>query len=717
MNRISLDFETRSPVDLKKFGAYKYAEHPDTKVLVIAVQRHGSDAVHTWDVREPATGDNKALAMLKQAIEERWEIHAFNSGFEWAILKHVCPRQFGWPVPDINTMRCTAAVCRSAGMPPSLAKSAEFLKLPIQKDTVGLALIRKFSVPQKDGGYIEPGDAVSFTLAGEKVTAAAAFQKFVDYCAQDVRTEMAVAKVMEFYELKGFALEWFLLDMRLNDRGVPVDLEALRAAQRFYKRKEKLLAHRFKEITGLSPTQRDRCLEWFQARGYKKKSLDKANRALALKDPELTGEVREALEIKGDIGYAALKKIPSMISMAMTDGKIRGTFLWCGAQKTWRWASKTPQWQNMKKPPKWLRPVIESAYQCVRKEELDLDAFEMIYGPPYEVVASLARYFVRFPDQNIFDLDFSSVEARILPFLIEAVRIMEKIRTGGDIYTATGKALESLLKERFKADIKIDRDKSKVLVLATQFQGGWRAAFTATGEVWPREWCEAAVKVVREENPELPAAWKAFQNAFVTAFDHPGKWIHATRYVSFGYTAKGPFPRMMMRLPSGRFITYPYPERKPITMAKVNVVKDGKTTRTTWERLSDHMDDESAIAKELGLGDKFLYPDGVLETWFHTYELSFYGHIKDKLYGRVNTYGGDLLQSATQGVGADLLAHGALQAESAGFDPFFLVHDQALTPDNGRKDDFERAMCCVPDWFKGFPLEAEADSVRSYCKS
>jgi hypothetical protein len=26
-------------------------------------------------------------------------------------------------------------------------------------------------------------------------------------------------------------------------------------------------------------------------------------------------------------------------------------------------------------------------------------------------------------------------------------------------------------------------------------------------------------------------------------------------------------------------------------------------------------------------------------------------------------------------------------------------------------------LCKVPEWFPGFPLEAETDEVRSYCKS
>ena len=719
MPAISLDFETYSPVDIKNLGAYKYAEHPDTEVLVIAVQEHGSPHVLTWNA---ATYDDHearlpALALLERAIREKWEIHAFNAQFEWCILKYVCPRQFGFPVPDINTMRCTAAVCRSAGMPPSLAKSAEFLKLPVQKDKAGSALIRTFSIPTKAGDRNYWNTEGEVTIAGERVTYAKAFQMFTDYCRQDVCTEVAVAEAMKSYALKGFVLDWFLLDMRLNDRGVPVDVPALQAAQEMIEAKEEELTKRFVEITGLRPTQRDRCLEWFQAKGYDEEKLNKASRESVERRDVLEDDAKEALEIRSLLGYAAVKKIPSMLEMAMDDGRIRGSFMWCGAQKTWRWTSKTPQWQNMKKPPKWLRPIIEIAYQTVRKRDLGMDDFDFMFGPSYEVIASLARYFVRFPDANILDLDFASVEARILPQLIDCKRLLDKIRTGEDIYVGTGTALGKALKEKYKVPFDIDRDTAKTVVLATQFQGGWNAVYTATGQKWNRDWCETAVQIVRKENPEFPVAWRAFQDAFVKAMQTPHKWVAASKYVSFAYVKKGPFPRMLMKLPSGRSITYPYPECDPITMAKVVTIKDGKVLKTVWERLAGHYDSDEAIADYLRLGDPFLYPNAHVESFFHTHELSFHGHVEGVLYGRVKTYGGDLLQSATQGTGADLLAHGAIEAEKQGFETFLLVHDQALAMDNGRKDDFEKAMCSVPEWFEGFPLEAEADVVRSYCKN
>jgi DNA polymerase len=117
------------------------------------------------------------------------------------------------------------------------------------------------------------------------------------------------------------------------------------------------------------------------------------------------------------------------------------------------------------------------------------------------------------------------------------------------------------------------------------------------------------------------------------------------------------------------------------------------------------------------MGDSFCYPNAQIDKTFRTWEISFYGHVEGKMYGRVKTYGGDMLQSLTQGTAADLLAYGALEAEKRGFEPLLLVHDQCLATGVGDKEEFRKAMISVPPWFAGFPLDAEAETVRSYCKS
>ena len=183
---------------------------------------------------------------------------------------------------------------------------------------------------------------------------------------------------------------------------------------------------------------------------------------------------------------------------------------------------------------------------------------------------------------------------------------------------------------------------------------------------------------------------------------------------------------MLMRLPAGRDIVYPYPKAQPITMVRfarnvvVKVPSEQPTVReekSDWERLAGHLDPQQ-VAAYVNLGDSFLCPWERITGHFHTHELEFWGHIKDAHWGTVKTYGGDLLQSATQGTGMDFLLHGCVEAERRGHEPFFVVHDQALGHHaEGRTlEDFIEALCTRPAWFPDFPLDADGSMADSYQK-
>lgn len=706
--KCNLDFETRSRAELKgknAVGSYKYADHPSTEVVCFAISDPATGNVLTWDLSQPL--GCPAVRLLRRAIEEGWEIHAYNSAFEWAILKYVCPRQFGFPIPDINKLRCTMAVCRTAGLPPSLGAVGDFLKLDIQKDKVGAVLIQKFSKPQKDREFLQHDSQTVITVAGEKMTAETAFRKFVDYCAQDVRTEIRIAEVMKDFALKGAMLDAFLFDARMNDRGVPVDREALVQAQKIIEIHASRLTERCRAITGFNPSQGKRVMAWLKERGYPEDSLKKEIRDKYLDHAALTPEAREVLALFAELSFAAVKKVKALTTWCMSDGFIRGVFLWYGAQKTGRWTSKGPQLQNFKKFSKKLKGIIEEMYADVRNG-MDIDILESFYGNPYEIVASLSRLFIRYPDRNVFDLDYSQVEAKILPMLIECQRILDRFGTGEDIYTTTYLKLVELFGRE------LDRSNGKVVVLATQFQGGWRAVFTATGSTWSRSDCEKAAAMVRKENPEFPKAWRAFQDGWIEAMQNPGDTIPVTKYVSYTYHNNAPYPRMLMNLPSGRPIVCPLPAIDPQTMAGVGKMdaKTGEIKEVTWIKVPGHRtwDELHSILKINGV-------TRCLKSSFDTYELSFWGHVKGSKYGRVTTYGGAELQSATQATGYDLLSNGCVRAERAMFQPFLVVHDQGLFPAIGDKSRLLEELCHVPDWFQGFPLDAEADEVRSYTKN
>ena len=64
------------------------------------------------------------------------------------------------------------------------------------------------------------------------------------------------------------------------------------------------------------------------------------------------------------------------------------------------------------------------------------------------------------------------------------------------------------------------------------------------------------------------------------------------------------------------------------------------------------------------------------------------------------------------------MTHGLLEAERRGYRAFATIHDQALVEqDEGlTPDGLREALCVLPPWAKGFPLEATAEATPFYTK-
>jgi len=89
---VILDFETRSPVDLKKCGSSVYARDLRTDVLCLAY-KIDDRPVELW--KPSGLGDPH---LLFEAIRERHIFYPHNAGFERQIWFHICHKRWGLPV-------------------------------------------------------------------------------------------------------------------------------------------------------------------------------------------------------------------------------------------------------------------------------------------------------------------------------------------------------------------------------------------------------------------------------------------------------------------------------------------------------------------------------------------------------------------------------------------------------------------------------------------
>ena len=704
MSVYHLDYETRSRADLKKYGAYRYASDVSTSILLAAICKEDGP-IEIWDCSATKEENAAARALLQEVSDDaNTVIFAHNAPFELAITAYGWKRAFGFKPPEIEQWRCTAALCRTAAIPYSLKDAAEFLGLEEQKDTAGAALIRKFSLPKKDGEWTEP--------AADKK----AWESFREYCRKDVEVERQIHKRLQALDLKGWVLDSFQMDLRMNHRGVPINVPGVIEAEKLVKGYNDRMWEEFTNFTGLLPTQTARSLEWFQAEGYPEKDLRSATITKVLtgeiitEEGDDTGEVVQpgwskmtehgvkALKLRALLSFAALKKLPTMRNAVCPDNRVRGVLMWHGASRTGRHSSRILQVQNMRRP---TVKNTERIYAEICSGKIDALDLEVEHGPPLECVASCIRHFIDPGEGKQFiDVDFSQIEARTLAWLAGHKALLQAFHDGKDLYKQTASMTFGVPYDEVDKDL---RFLGKVVSLACGYQGGTNAFQIMAKNYGTEVTEEKAVEVVkafRANNTPIVNLWKAMQASAIEAIRNPGRWVAVNSLIRFGLTNALGYPSLVMELPSKRRIQYPKP-----SIRTVYKFKNQKTGR--WDEISEN---------------RALDADGeTKEGVWATQEITYAGQMKQSVkWGRVTTHGGVFTENACQAVAGDFLTHGTLNAEKAGYEPCFVVHDQLITnyrPERGETvDGLISALCRIPEWAPGFPLNAVGGLTDFYTK-
>lgn len=652
-----LDWETYSDIDLKAVGAARYGEDHSTEILMGSIS-HNGDGPYLFINPKHGESDPKAVRMFKDMARSEEEIYAWNSTFEWFVAKHRWKKDVALgDCPRMERFRCVQALSRVAGLPNALDQAAQLcLPKELHKDKDGGRLIKIFSMRQKDGRRILPADRPN------------AFRKFGRYCLQDNEAEVAMFQKLEPFKFRGDMVNNWRFDQRLNDRGFPVNVRALKHALKLVTEASVDLVARFRKLSGgINPSQRAKVKLLLSKLG-----LDMVNmQALTVQETLESFEDRKKspafriLELYSEIQFSAVAKIRVMLECVCRDGFARGMFMFYGAS-TGRWSGKLIQPQNFRKSTIGDTAVAYSML-C---QGCTIKALRLVFGNPLEAIASCIRNFIQWEDGTLLDADYASIEARILCWLAGQEDALERFRRNEDQYVAMAAFIYGIDK---KAVTKDQREVGKRTVLGCGFS---MAAGAFKRSCWKQyrllvsmELAEKAVAGYRAMHPKVRKLWYACDSAARAAVAKPGNVFAVGEHVKFWVHTYQGIPYLLMRLPSGRKLAYPWPQM---------ALESGK--------------DRPAI--------------------------TFYGHIKGKHWGRVKTYGGKLVENATQGTAFDVMAYGACNAEEEGFRIISVIHDQApaLHLPHQKLSNYVAALTRLPEWAKRLPIKAEGKEIPYYRK-
>lgn len=602
-----MDFETQSNADLSVTGTLKYVLDPSTRPLLNSwaidngpVQLWCPDlsvelALEVWFyVRgRMAVVSTPPPDIVRVLSKPDGYLVAHNMAFDRAVWQQIATPDYGWPRIEIEQTLCSMAQSQASNLPGQLDWAGRMLGLG-QKTLGGKAIMLRFAQRQQP----LPGARVLIDVAPDRPAALKAaiemWALYLDYSVQDTELMRAVWQTTRPLDAEEWAVYW--TSERINDRGIPVDLDVCRGAVAY--REEEALhveteCKRLTENAISAPTLTKQINEWL----YDRLPDDLAETMVKARDDEgyvtrLTGakdvmgrliedikvsdtppadDVVEFVELLQFGRASSAVKFEKMINQEV-DGRVHGQFVFNGARH--RFSSRGIQLHNLPR-----------AYLDNELDVLDLVAAKAPIeklrevGPISAVLAKLIRPTIVAPPGRVFVwADYSAVEARVNPWLansrdadeavLEPFRRMDadKTKSTPDIYVINAAVVFNIpvdvLWERYKngdPEAKAMRQAGKVMVLALGFLGsvgalkamarGYGIRLTdEEAKVWVDGW--------RDRNRWARRFGDKVQEAMFSAMARPMTTYKAGR-VGYIFAPDLMGGTLVAMLPDGRPITYP----------------------------------------------------------------------------------------------------------------------------------------------------------------
>lgn len=563
MKKLSIDLETYSSVDLGKSGVYKYAESGDFEILLFAYSIDDGE-VKVIDLASGEIIPEEILSALSDESIEKW---AFNANFERVCLSRFLGKRLkpqGW--------YCTMIWSAYIGLPLSLEKVGEVLKLDKQKMNEGKALIKYFSIPCKQ---TKTNGMRTRNLPHHDLEK---WSTFKEYNKRDVETEMAIKKKLSAFPIPHSEWENYWIDQNINDRGILIDEVLVDSAIKLDEILRDENMDRAIELTGLeNPNSPLQLKEWLNKKGLEIDSLAKKDVESALKNTE--GDIKEVLELRQELSKSSVRKYDAMKNVKGKDNRARGLIQFYGANRTGRYSGRLIQVQNLRRNN--LKD-LELARSLVKNR--DYETMEILYESPSDNLSQLIRTaFIPKDGTRFIISDFSAIEARVLAWLAGEQWVLDAFENGEDIYCRTASRMFGMPVEKHGVNGHL-RQKGKIATLACGYQGAL-GALKAMGGIemgLSEDELQSIVDSWREANPNIVSLWWDIDSVVKRVVKTRGKEEYKNLVISY---EKG---ILFIELPSKRRLAYPKAKIGTNRFGGESVVYEGIVVGNKWDKIESY---------------------------------------------------------------------------------------------------------------------------------
>lgn len=753
----SIDFETRSKIDLTKVGAWNYSRHPSTEVMCLNWSygeesgswhmRHGQMIVELGRrmAKTSKRKDAKNNALTKkfkaniQALDETApptrlfeliaqgiQFEAHNAFFERTIWQHICVERMGWPAIEDDSWLCSAAKTSMHALPRDLERASLEMVPDCAKDTDGKRVMLKLCKPAKptkawpDREWHEEPEDLDTLWA---------------YCEQDVASEEALSKSLD--ELPDFEFDLWQMDQRMNLRGMYCDLDLARKAISLASELVDQLNAELAQVTNgelEKASQRAKIKEWINGQVDSEDEIPGTgapvlDRLMATEKYDDT-PVKTVVDIVLAVNRTSIRKYQAMLDRAdHEDQRIRDMMMYHGAG-TGRWAGRGVQPHNF---PRGSLKDMEA--MCADLLEYDLDELLMCYSR--KQLMNILSWALRGalcapPGRQLYVADYAAIEARGLVWLAEDKEALAVFHAGKDIYKDMATAIYKVKYEDVTDEM---RRLGKQAILGLGYQMGAPKFWDTLAGYEPH------YKGVEEMDTEfmmLPG--DQILNTIKAFFKNDEELVNNLKY-GWGLTEqqrariKTTFARQPLELRMNVkyflfmrdvVITYRKKYKSVVDMwklhksASIQAVESGEPVRAgmvTWA-----VSENNFLTCELPSGRLLYYRNPTIGINKFKQKALYYWSVDavTKQWRKTGTYGGKLVENITQAVARDLMAFGMMEVDRHDdYDLLASVHDELIAEadlDRGDVEEFETLMATLPPWATGCPVKAEGWSGLRYRK-
>jgi DNA polymerase len=531
MNKIIIDFETYSEIDIKEAGAHVYAMHPSTRIICMSYKIN-DNLTNIWLPSHNWPKD------LEEALNEDFRLYSFNGTFEMLIINYVGIRdfpEFFTVMKSINKMTDIEAICARYKLPRSLDKAAKALNCNAEKMTTGKKLIRICCTPGHNPTKRD-------------------YENLYTYCIIDTDVAYEILQKLPVDFLTDEEQKLWELTYEINLLGVPIDIEAVNAIVTYlniYMEQMKIVLPDVTNGFVQTPGQVQKIKKYCELQGIILPNLQAETVTKFLSQEDLPDSVRTVLEMRQLLGRTSIAKFITLKEMN-NNGWVHGNLMYYGAG-TGRWAGRGFQYHNL---PRAKCKSPEEAEELIKKFK-NRDPIEK----PVEAAVKLIRSMITAPEGYLLIVsDYSSIENRILSWLCDDYETLDLFEKNICQYKDMAAFLYIKPIEEITAD---ERMMGKVIILGCGYQMGavrFKQVAEGFGIFLSTSEAELIVKAYRAKYYKIAKMWSQYNEAAKAAVIYKGNTYKSNKALFRTVTDKTGKDWLRIVLPSGRSLMYAEPK-------------------------------------------------------------------------------------------------------------------------------------------------------------